>query len=122
MVDQRVCNIVYPHGVNGCSKENIGFLKKSGRTWRTADKLTALLCILPTVLRDFVPTVRAAFNKVIMGLRLLQGRCTNGNEAASMNVMTGSRPITDDDIKMADKLIIEGLSMLEGGGVGRVKR
>ena len=39
-----------------------------------------------------------------------------------MNVMTGSRPITDDDIKMADKLIIEGLSMLEGGGVGRVKR
>ena len=113
-VDKRVCNIVYPHGMNGCSKENISFLKKSGRTWRTAEKITALLCILPTVLRGFVPVVRAGLRKLIWGLRVLEGRCINGFEGACMNVHAGSRPICDDDIKFAQKLIIEGLSMLEG--------
>lgn len=113
-VDKRVCNIVYPHGVNGCSKDDNSFLKKSGRTWRTADKLTALLYILPTVLRGFVPAVRAGLRKLIWGLRVLEGRCINEVEGARMNVHAGSRPICDDDIKFAQKLIIEGLSMLEG--------
>ena len=85
-VDRRVCNIVYPHGVNGCSKDDVGFLLKSGRTWRTADKLTALLCILPTVLRGYVHAVRVGVRKVIWALRILQvhthtrahnARCTN---------------------------------------------
>ena len=53
-IDERIRSIVYPHGINGCSKGDSSFLRKSGRTWRTAEKLTALLCILPTVLRDYV--------------------------------------------------------------------
>ena len=42
------------------------------------------------------------------------GRCVNGTEAAHMRVEAGNRPILDADIELADKLIIEGLSMLEG--------
>ena len=116
-VDRRVCEIVYPHGINGCSKEDISFLKKAGRTWRTSDKITTLLCILPTVLRGFVPAVRAGFRKMIWGLRILEGRCLNGTEAATMRVHAGSHPISVEDIERADLLINEGLSMLEGVGV-----
>ena len=67
-----------------------------------------------SVLRHFVPAVRKGLRKVILGLRILQGRCINGNEAAEMNVQPGNRPILDDDIVKAGKLIIEGLSFLEG--------
>ena len=90
------------------------FPQKSGRVWRTSEKLTALLVILPTVLRGFVPAVRKGLNKVILGLRILQGRCVNGTEAAKMRVHQGDRPIKDEDIAEAESLIIEGLSMLEG--------
>ena len=88
--------------------------QKSGSTWRTAQKLTALLCILPTALRDFVPAVRKGFSKVIWGLRILHGRCINGNEAVQMHVQAGNRPIPDSDVAAADKMIIEGFAMLEG--------
>ena len=136
IVDKRACNIVYPHGVNGISKDDINFLKvdttilthnaytdsyihtqttkKSGRTWRSADKLTALLSVLPTILRGFVPAVREGFKKLIWGLRILQGRCINGTEAATLKVQPGSRPLVDDDVDIAHAKIIEGLSMLEG--------
>ena len=113
-VDRRVCNIVYPHGIKGVSKDGKSFLKKPGCTWRTADKLTALLYILPTVLRGFAPAVRAGFRKIILGLRILEGRCINDSEGVRMRVRAGSRPISDEDIERADLLIIEGLSMLEG--------
>ena len=43
--------------------------------------------------------------KLVLGLRLLEGRCVNAKEAKNLNVPFGSRPQT---------LIIEGLSMLEG--------
>ena len=114
-IDDRVRNIVYPHGINGCSKDGSSFLRKSGRTWRTADKLTALLTILPVVLRDYVPKVRAGVRKVILGLRILEGRCVNSDEAARLGVQGGCRPLIDGDIDKAERLIIEGLSMIEGG-------
>ena len=110
-----MCNIVYPHNMNGCSKDGSSFFKKSGRAWRTAEKLTALLRIMTTVLRDYVPTVRTALRHLILGLRLLEGRCCiNGNEAAFLNIFPGSSPISEKDIEKAASLIIEGLSELEG--------
>ena len=114
-LDQRVRNIVYPHNTNGCSKEGSSFFKKSGRAWRTAEKIMALLNILPTALRDYVPTVRTALRTLVWGLRLLEGRCLSANEARSMGVLPGSSPITQEDIEKAADLIIKGLSELEGG-------
>ena len=135
-IDRRVRNIVYPHSMNGCSKDSTSFVLQSGRAWRTAEKLTALLVILPTVLRDYVrcvisphthirahtitthifqiPTVRSGLKKVILGLRILEGRCVSSNEAAQMRVESGSRPLFEEDIEQAETLIIEGLAMLEG--------
>ena len=78
----------------------------------------ALLHILPTVLRGCVPAVREGFKKVIWGLRILQGRCINGTEAAHWRVQAGSRPLVDDDVHIAHEKIIEGFSMLEGAWLG----
>ena len=70
---------------------------------------------MTTVLRDYVPTVRTALRHLILGLRLLEGRCCiNGNEAAFLNIFPGSSPISEKDIEKAASLIIEGLSELEG--------
>ena len=114
VVDKRVLNIVYPHGINGCSKDGISFFKKSGRTWRTADKITALLSIIPTVTRDYIPAARAGFKKVIWGLRILSGRCVCGAEAVRMRIQRGSRPLVEGDTDRARELIVEGFSILEG--------
>ena len=65
-----------------------------------------------------MPAVREGFKKVIWGLRILQGRCTNGNEAAHWQVQAGSRPLVDDDVQIAHEKIIEGFSLLEGAWLG----
>ena len=85
--DKRVRNIVYPHGTNGCSKDGASFFK--GSLWRTAEKLTALLIILTTSIRDYIPAVRTGLRKLIWGLRILEGRCVNANEAIHVNVQPG---------------------------------
>ena len=113
-VDSRVLKIIYPRGTNGCSKEGVSFFKKSGRTWRTSEKLLALLRIMPTALRGYVPTVRATLRHLVWGLRILEGRCISESEAKSLNVEPGSSPLSDKDIKKAKPLIIEGLSEMEG--------
>ena len=73
-----------------------------------------MFCILPTVLRGFVPAVRVGIRKVVWGLRLLQGRCVSGIEAVVMKIEPGSRPLLDEDVEEADEHLIEGLSMVEG--------
>ena len=113
-VDSRVLKIVYPRGTNGCSKDGLSFFKKSGRTWRTSEKLMALLHILTTALRGYVPTVRAAVRHLVWGLRILQGRCISESEAKSLKVEPGSSPLSNKDTKKAKPLIIEGLSEIEG--------
>ena len=84
------------------------------RSWRAADRILALLVILPTVLRDYLPALRAGIRKFVWGLRILRGRCINGAEAYEFGVTAGSTPLTPADIDKADPLIIEGLSMIDG--------
>ena len=112
--DARVCNIVYPHGTNGCSKEGVSFFKKSGRAWRTSEKILAFMRIMTTATRGFIPIFRAALRKLIWGLRILEGRCVSGNEAVSLNVQPGCTPLLESDIEKSSPLIIEGLSEMEG--------
>lgn len=112
-VDRRICRIIYPHGIDGCSNDEGSFIN-GHRSWRSADRLLALLVILPTVTRDFIPEFRAGLRKLVWGLRLLQGRCINASEAMKAGVLPGSTPLPSADIDKAEKLIIEGLSMMEG--------
>ena len=114
VIDARVERIVYPHGPAGCSKEGAGFFKNLNRARRMSQKLLAFLVILPTVLRGYVREVRTGLRKLILGLRLLEGRCVNAQEARDLNIPFGSRPLFAEDIAKAEVLIIEGLSMLEG--------
>ena len=76
--------------------------------------MLALLVILPTVLRDFVPELRAGLRKFVWGMRILQGRCFNSSQAMEAGIVPGETPLFHCDIDKAEKLIIEGLSMSEG--------
>ena len=112
-VDARIRSIIYPHNLHGCSNDNGSFIN-GVCSWRTAEKLLALLNILPTALRDYIPELRAGLRKLSWGLKILEGRCINAQEALKLGVEPGSRPITPTCIKKAEILIAEGLSMLEG--------
>lgn len=76
--------------------------------------MLAFLNILPTVLKDYVPEIRDGIRKLVLGLKLLEGRCVNAKEAKELGVPYDSRPLLQEDIDKAKVLIIEGLSMLEG--------
>ena len=104
---------MYPHGIDGCSNDDGSFIN-GFRSWRAADRILALLVILPTVLRDYIPELSAGVRKFVVGLRLLQGRCINGAEAFEFGITPGSTPLPPSDIDNAEKAIIEGLSMIDG--------
>ena len=112
-IERRIQNIVYPHGIDGCSNDEGSFIN-GFCSWRAADRILALLVIMPTVLRDYVDAVHVALCKFVLGLRILQGRCLNHSEACDFGVAPGSTPLSPADIDKAEKLIVEGLSMLEG--------
>lgn len=112
-IEERIKNIIYPHGIDGCSNDDGSFIN-GFRSWRAADRILALFVILPTVLRDYIPELRAGIRKFVLGLRILQGRCINGKEAYEFGVTAASTPLTPTDIDKAETLIIEGLSMIDG--------
>lgn len=89
-------------------------MKNLNRARRISQKLLGLLTILPEVLRDYVPEVRDGIRKFVLGMKLLEGRCVNAQEAMELGVPFGSRPLLPEDLEKAKTLIIEGLSMLEG--------
>ena len=111
-IEDRIKSIIYPHGIDGCSNDDGSFMN-GFRSWRAADRILALLVILPTVLRDYLPELRAGIRKFVLGLRILKGRCVNGAEAYEFGVTGGSTPLTPADIDKAESLIIEGLSMID---------
>lgn len=117
VVDARIVAIVYPHGVEGCSSDNVGFVKNMNRVRKSAQKLFALLNILTNVLRGYVPELRFALRKIVLGLRILDGRCVNAAEAAELNVPAGSHPLCEKDLWKAAELLTEGLSYLEGNDI-----
>ena len=115
-MDARIRRIIYPHGIDGCSNDEGSFIN-GHRAWRAADRILALLVILPTVLRDFVPELRAGLRKFVWGMRLLKGRCLNSSQAMEAGITPGETPLFDVDIDKAETLIAEGLSMSEGKSV-----
>ena len=89
VVDRRVRNIVYPHGIPTVADANNSFVKDMGRVWRTRDRLVALLTVLPTASRGYIPALRAGIRKLVWGLKLLEGRCMTVNEAHESNCEAG---------------------------------
>ena len=113
IVDKRVVGLVYPHYTPICHIENQSFIYRAG-VWRTASKLIAFLVILVTVLRGFVPKLRYALRSLIWGLRLLEGRSLSANEADALRLDRGFKAMHKSDTVKGKKLMLEGLSMLEG--------
>ena len=113
IVDKRVVNLCYPHYTPLCNIDDQSFIFRAG-VWRTASKLIAFNVVLVTVLRGFVAKLRCALRSLIWGLRLLEGRSLSVNEARALKLDGGHKAMHEIDTKKAKKLIIEGLSMLEG--------
>ena len=66
VIDDRVKKIVYPHNVASVANEQDSFFTDAGRVWKANDRLVAFLAVLPTVLRDYVPHVRAGISHLIV--------------------------------------------------------
>ena len=74
-------------------------MKDMNRVRTSAQKIFALLNILTTVLRDYVPAVRHGLRKLVWGLKILAGRCVSNTEATELNIPSGSRPLTEEEIR-----------------------
>ena len=116
-VDDRVMAIVYPHGPSGCSDNKSGFFRNFSCISRSSQKILALLVIMPTVLRDYVPHFRGGMRSFVWGMRLLQGRCLSAAECVAQKMTIGSRPLGKKDIDSAELLIAEGMSKFAGANI-----
>ena len=70
--------------------------------------------LVPVVHPLAVPEFRQGLRKFVQGLKILEGRCVNAQEAMELGVAPGSLPLLEEDIAKARILMTEGLSMLEG--------
>ena len=112
-VNRRLLNVCYPHYTPVCHIPGESFIKRSG-IWRTANKLVAFLVLLIPSLRGFVPKLRDGLRSLIWGLRILEGQTYSVNEAGELHLEPGFKGLKKSDIERARKLIIEGLSLVEG--------
>lgn len=113
IVNDRVTRISYPHHTPTCNAEKQSFIFREG-CWRTAEKIQALLVILIPSLRNFVAPVRTALRSLVLGLKMLEGQTLSVNEQVRLCLDRGFKGLHKEDIQRAKKLILEGLSMLEG--------
>lgn len=113
IVDKRLLNLSYPHYTPVCHIDGESFIYRSG-IWRTASKIVAFLVLLVPSLRGFVPKLRTGLRLLIWGLRILEGRVFSVHEADKLNIERGFRALKKTDIDKARRLIIEGLSVIEG--------
>ena len=65
-------------------------------------------------LRGYVTKFRKGLTSLIHGLRILEGQTPSVNEARRQGVEPGHKTLERTAIELAKKLIIEGLSMIEG--------
>ena len=93
IVNERVCAMWWPHHVHRLAKRRCSFFIKSCRAWKSRDKLTVFLVILPTCLRGFVPAVHQSILTIAYALRRLEGQVVSADEAKRLGVVPGSRVI-----------------------------
>ena len=112
-VNQRACDLCYPHYTPVCHIGKESFIKRTG-CWRTASKLIAFLVILVPILLGFVVPFRTSLRRVVHGLRILEGQTCSVNEARALNLHRCNNYLRKTHIDKARILIITGLAMLEG--------
>ena len=113
IVNARVVRISYPHLTPKCTIGKTSFIYRGG-CWRTASKLQALLIVLVPSLRGFVRPLRTALRSLVLGLRILEGQTFSVNDLRRLGLRQGFHALKKQDIRRAKKMILEGLSMLEG--------
>ena len=70
--------------------------------------------ILVPTLRGFVAPLREGIRSLVLGLRILEGDTYSVNEANDLHLETNAKVLKKTEIARAKKLILEGLSMIEG--------
>ena len=113
IVNERLMRISYPHYTPVCSIDDDSFINRAG-IWRSANKLIAFLVLLVPSLRGLVPKFRAGLRSLIWGIRILEGQPISVKEADALGVDRGFIVLKKEMTALARKLIIEGLSMMEG--------
>ena len=113
VVNRRVCEIIYPHYTPVCHVGKDSFINDAG-CWRTASKLIAFLVFLVPVLVGYVSKFRRSLRSLIWGLRMLEGETFSVDEANKINLEHGFLALEKEIVPVAEKLIVEGLCMIEG--------
>ena len=112
-VNRRATALCYPHYTPVCHVGKDSFFNRAG-CWRTASKLLAFLVLLVPLLFGFVKPFREGLRRVVYGLRILQGQTCSFNEAKTLNLEFTNIFLRNSDIRKARRLILEGLSIIEG--------
>lgn len=114
LVDARVRTLVYPHSCVRVGTLHRSFWTDSQCAWKMKERMFALLVVMPTCLRGCVPPIHRAFIKLVWGLRILDGDTHSYNQCVRLGIEPGTHCLQKSRIDTAHKLIITGLSMLEG--------
>lgn len=82
--------------------------------WKARRKYRLAFFLLPTQLRDKVPTFRHAFNLFAWAIRRLLGQAHSYDEAKEMNVLPGSVTLDPSILDDVQRDLTTGLALMEG--------
>ena len=114
IVNSRVCDMWWPHRTHRLAKRGLSFFYKSKRMWKSRDKMTIFMVLLPTILRGFVPGVHQALLQLVYALRRLEGQVVSFNEAKRLGVLPGARVVDKRALPDIKRALLRGLVLLEG--------
>ena len=81
----------YGPSLFGCIPAGQSFLRSTSATKKTAEKILALLVVLPTVLRHYIRQLRRGICLLVLALRMLEGQVHSYNECRRLGVEPRSR-------------------------------
>lgn len=113
-VDARVRSVVYPHRMETVGSPEHSFFRRPSYASKLTQRLTAFMFVLPTCLRGYVPNVHKGFCDLILGLRILHGMVYSPRTCRRLNLEPGSFALKKTDVEVAHRLLVDGLSKLEG--------
>ena len=107
-------NIRWPHHVEPLYYRDASFWEKPSRMWKSRRKYRLLLFVLPVLLRDQVPRLRAAIILLASALRRLEGQVQSYERAKALGILPGSRALKHAEIDAIHKDLVRSLALLEG--------
>ena len=115
LMDARVKSMWWPHYADKLAWKGHSFWKRTDRIWKAKHRLLALLSVLPTCLRGFVPHSHLALVHVVDSCRQLEGACMSLRQAIDLNICPfDKRAVEEARIKALGRQLLKGLVMLEG--------